>query len=384
MITLRKHQKEFLDKNPDNAILAWEMRTGKSLPACLWSNDPKRNKKAIIVCPKQLKPDWVRDAPHATVYTKEEFKKHYKTIEYPTCLVIDEAHTTAAPIFLKGRSELAVSVYTFIKSNPEMHVLLLTATPIRNDPWSLHTLLCYIGKYYDWKEWRKYFFSLESRPYLRFPAWFPKSDWRMRIRPILEKHCSIVSLRDCVDDLPPEIIDVVKVKTPKYERPIDEIVTWTHEHQHEQINKAKVIKDLGYRKIIISCHYTEQIDALAKELGKDKTVFVLDGRTKHPLEVKKQAQEADECYFIVQSSMGVGFDGHMFSALVFASLSHKTVDHTQMKGRLRSVTDLHPVNYIYLIGGRWDKRIYDSIIKNQEFNPHIYLNEKATRSTANN
>ncbi len=70
---LRKHQKEFLDKNPDRALLAWEMRVGKSLPASIWSNHPSRNSNPIVVCPKQLKSSWQKEAPHATVYTKEEF-----------------------------------------------------------------------------------------------------------------------------------------------------------------------------------------------------------------------------------------------------------------------------------------------------------------------
>ncbi len=372
---LRKHQKEFLDKNPDRALLAWEMRVGKSLPASIWSNHPSRNSNPIVVCPKQLKSSWQKEAPHATVYTKEEFKKYNTTIKYPSCLVIDEAHMTASPLFTKGRSQLATIIYEFIRKHPKLHVLLLTATPIRNDPSSLHTLLCYIGVYIPWKDWRNEFYSLESRPFLRFPAYFPKVTWRITIRKYLEKYADIVSLRDCVTDLPPEIIEIVKVKTPKYVPKVDEITRWTDEHQHEQINKADAIKKLGYRKLIIACNYTEQIKSLEKELSKDKPVFVLNGQTKNPDEVKRQAQEADDCYFIVQADMGIGFDGYMFPALVFASMSHKSVSHTQMKGRLRSVEDLHPVIYYYLIGGVWDQRIYNSIIKNQDFNPHIYLNK---------
>jgi len=374
-MVLRKHQQKFLNQNPDNAILAWEMRVGKFLPGCLWSNDPKRNSNPIIICPKALKSEWIKGAPHATVYSKEEFKKHWNTIKNPSCIVIDEAQTTASALFTKGRSQLSTDIYNFIKDNKGINVLLLTATPIRNDPASLHTLLCYIGVYIPWKEWRNEFYTLESRPFLRFPAWFPRSDWRVKIRKYLEMHCNIVSLRDCVDDLPPEMIEIVKVKTPPYERVEGEITRWTDIHQHEQANKVEAIKKLGYRKLIIACQYTAQIDKLAKELIKEKPVFILDGRTKNHDEVKRMAQEAPDCYFLVQSSMGLGFDGYMFPALVFASMSHKSVDHTQMKGRLRSLEDLHPSIIFYLIGGIWDKRIYDSIILNQNFNPHIYLHE---------
>ena len=41
-------------------------------------------------------------------------------------------------------------------------------------------------------------------------------------------------------------------------------------------------------------------------------------------------------------------------------------------GRMRHVEHMRAVTPYYLIGGRWDKRIYDTIEKGQDFNPHIY------------
>ena len=143
-----------------------------------------------------------------------------------------------------------------------------------------------------------------------------------------------------------------------------------HEHRHEQQHKAPEILRLGYRKVLVVAHYTEQIDELVKELGKDRPVFVLDGRTKDAAAVKQAAQEADDCYFIVQASMGFGFDGWMFSAIVFASMSHACVAHTQMLGRMRHLDHLKVVPAYYLLGGRWDKRIYDTIQRGKDFNPH--------------
>jgi superfamily II DNA or RNA helicase len=373
-LILRKHQQRFIDSNPNKALLCWEMRTGKSLPATMWGQ--LRSDNCIVVCPKQLVNDWKTLAPFATVFSKEQFKKNWKTIKKPSALIVDECHTFASPLFTKNRSQLATAMYSFVKDNPEMGVLLLSATPIRNDPSSLHTLLCYIGVYIPWKDWRDVFYELQYRPYLPRPAYFPKSNWRITIRTVLEKYADIVSLKDCVDYLPPVTSEIVKIDTPKYIRPTDEEYRWTNEHQHEQINKAEYIKSLGYRKIIIACHYTFQIDELKKILEKERPVFVLDGRTKDPDLVKKQAKEADECYWILQSSMGFGLDAWMFGALVFASMSHTALHHTQMTGRMTSVDYPKPIFMYYLIGGIWDKRIYDSIIKNQDFNPHIYLNEK--------
>lgn len=374
------HQQKFLDQNPNKAILAWEMRTGKTLPASIWIDHPCRSDNTYIITPKQNIKDWQNMGTKATILTKEQFKKVRSTIVAPTAIVVDEAHYFASGLFIKGRSQLSTALYSLLKDNPKCHVLLLTATPIRQNAWSLHTLLCFIGVYYDWRSWRSKFFHLVRLPFLRFPTWMPEPDWRINIRGVLEKHCNIVSLKDIVDYLPPAESKIIKIKQEKYERPKDEIVTWSHEHQHEQQNKYKEILNLGYKKLIVVAYYTEQIDQLKKELEKEKPVFVLDGRTKDANEVKKLAQEADECYFIVQSSMGFGFDGYMFGAIVFASMSHSCLHHTQMTGRSRHLKYLRPVYYYYLMGGRWDKRIYDTIQLGKDFNPHIYLNE-TTKST---
>lgn len=377
------HQQTFIDRNPNKEILAWEMRVGKTLPASVWIDNPCRAGNTYIITPKQNKKDWERMGTKAMVLSKEEFKK--TDIKNPTAIVIDEAHNFASALFIRkgtGRSQLAEKLYKLVQQYPDAHILLLTATPIRQDAWSLHTLLCFIGVYYDWKEWRAKFFTKKAMPFLPRPAWMkqdemptawvPHKDWRIKIRPVLEKHCNIVSLRDIVDYLPPIEPVEIKIKQPAYVPPRDEVVTWVHEHQHEQQNKHKEILALEYRKILVVAHYTAQIDDLTRELQKEKPVYVLDGRTKDADAVKTAAQESPDCYFIVQASMGFGFDGYMFSAIIFASMSHSCVHHTQMLGRMRHQKYLHDVPAYYLIGGKWDERIYQTIKRGEDFNPHTY------------
>ena len=361
------HQQRIIDINPKKSLLCWEMRTGKTLPASMWG---QKRPSCLVVCPKQLLKDWQKLMPTDDVLTKEQFKKGYKKLEKYHALIIEEAHVFGSPLFTRGRSQLSTAMYEFIKANPEMDVLLLTATPIRNDPSSLHTLLCFIGVFIPWKEWRARFYELKHMPYLPRPAYFPVKDWRVKIRPILEKYADIVSLQDVVDYLPPYSEEVVEVKPPKAREQFEK---WTEEHLYEQTNKDDYIKTLGYRKILIVAHYTEQIDQLEKSLKSERPVFVMDGRSKDPTNTIKQAQESDECYFIVQASMGVGFDGYMFGAMVFASMSHSVVSHTQMFGRLRHLEHLKPLMYYYIIGGKWDKRIYESVKAGEDFNPHKYV-----------
>lgn len=381
---LYPHQKRILNAKPNKEILVWEMRTGKSLPAQLWLQG--KNGYRLVVTPKQNKESWKFD-PSVDVFSKEEFKKHIQTIikKKPTAIVIDEAHYFASPLFIRrgnGRSQLAEALYTLVKTLPDMKILLLTATPLRQDAWSLHTLLCYKGVYYDWKLWQKEFFEqrpaywMQKKPWMKETptVWMPKSDWRIRILPLLSKHCDVVAMKDIVEYLPPITPSLVQVPHEKYKKPEHELVTWVHEHQYEQTKKEIEVKRIaeGYRKVILVVHYTDQIDALATALGNERPVFILDGRTKKPEETIKQAQEADDAFLIVQASMGFGWDGYVFGTIIFVSMSHSVVNHTQMLGRIRHPKFLKDIDAYYLIGGRWDTRIYECIKNGQDFNPHTY------------
>ena len=382
MYVLRPHQRRIVETNPQKALLVHEMRTGKSLIAKLWLEHPSRNQNPYVVCLKQNKKDWLELCPTATVYTKEEFKKYRSLIKNPTAIVIDEAHNFAAPLFItKKRSQLVEAMYSLVKQNPEMDVLLLTATPLSNDPASLHTLLTFIGHYIDWKEYQRQFYTLEYKPFLPRPAFFPIKDWRAKANEILTKYADIVSLADCVDFLPPVIEEIIRVKTPPRPYADDEDYHWTKDHLHEQSLKLPEIRKVGsgYRKVILVCHYTAQIDELQKELSKDRPVYVLDGRSKDPSTVKRMAQEDTDCYFIVQAAMGFGWDGYMFGCMVLVSMAHRQINYTQMLGRLTSVDHPKPCVYYYLLGGKWDGIIYKTLKEGEDFNPHKY--ETITRPT---
>lgn len=362
------HQQRVVEWNPSKALLNWEMRVGKSLPAALWIDLPEQVGNTYIITKKSNKKEWQGYKTKATVLTKEEFKK--TEIISPTAIVVDECHHFASGLFVKGRSAFATRMYTLLRKYPECHVLLLTATPVRNSPWSFHTLLCFLGVYIPWKEWREEFFELQHLPFMKYPGWMPKANWRELMQSYVNKYTDILSLKDVVDDLPPATSRIIAVKQKPYKKPVDEIVTWHHEHKHEQHGKGKEILELGYRKLIVVCYYTEQLDALAKELSKEKTVFILDGRTKDQEGTIKQAQEADECYLLVQSGCGEGWDGWMFGAMVFASMDHTYVSNVQMHGRQRHPKYLRDIEIIYLVGGRWDQKILNAYNNAENFNPH--------------
>jgi hypothetical protein len=206
-------------------------------------------------------------------------------------------------------------------------------------------------------------------PYLPRPAYIPKVDWRQRIRPILEKHADIVLLKDCVD-LPPVYEEKINIKSEPFTSAIDGKIFFD-EHRHEQKNKAKEIIEIGkeYRKVLVVAYYREQIEELKAQLSKDKDTFVIYGGVSDQEKVIGQAQEADDCYFIVQASIGAGFDADQFSCVVFASMSYAVRDYVQMKFRVRRIHNLHPVKYVYLIAGRCDRAVLRNIELGKDFVP---------------
>lgn len=377
-----KHQEKFVKDYKGKTLLVHEGGTGKTVCACLWLRD-KRDVYALVVCPKKVVRKWQNElnkwGTKATVVSKDDFKK--LPIARYSAIVIDEADEFASPLFVASkRSQLSSKLYEQIKAFPSTPTLLLTATPIRSHPWNLHTLLCFMGHYIDFKKWRDHFFDLKRMPYLPRPAYIPKVDWRQRIRPILEKYADIVLLKDCIGELPPVYEEKINIKSESFTLAIDGKVFFD-EHRHEQKNKAKEIIKIGkeYRKILVVAYYREQIAELERELEKDKPVFAIYGGVKDQEGVIKQAQEADDCYFIVQASIGAGFDADQFSCVVFASMSYAVRDFVQMKFRVRRIHNLHPVKYVFLLAGRCDRAVLHNIELGKDFIPSEWNATKPTQ-----
>lgn len=377
---LLAHQIKFAQGYSDKGLLVHEGGTGKTVCAAVWLKDG-RDSDALVVCPKRIVKKWEKTLKEwgtkATVLSKDEFKK--RPLKRWSARVIDEADEFASPLFLKGRSQLSTKMYEQIKAYPDTPTLELTATPIRSTPWNLHTLLTFLGKYSDWKEWRIRFFDLESRPFVQWKAWFKKDDWRIEIVRELEKHADIVLLKDCVSDLPPIEEEIVSLKSKPYKRPADVDLTSSaliaDEHKHEQVVKLPTILQIAkeYRKVLVVAYFVEQVEELNRQLGKDRLTFMVHGQTNDQEAVLQEANDSkDECFLIVQSSLGAGFDADSFSCVVFASMSYPVRDFVQMKYRVRRIHNLHPVKYFYLHGGRWDRHIYESVQLGKDFVPSEY------------
>lgn len=377
------HQRRFLEKGLDRALLVHETGTGKSITAICWLKQrPKL--KAVIICPKGIVGKWQRDLKEwgikAEVITRDNVKRH--DISKYNALVIDEAQDFSSALFAKNRSQRASRIYNHVKMYPKTHILLLTATPIRSTPWNIHTLGCYINHFWPIKEFRDHFFYFTDL-YGRY-HYELKSDWRKNVRPYVEEIADIVLMKDCID-VPTQNSQVVTIPWTKKQEIalgahyLEPSAAWHERAKAEQgAVKLKALKGIldGYRKAIVVCYYTEQIERYAKELGKDRAVFVLQGSTKDQDSVIEAAKEADDCIFLIQASMGAGFDASEFSVVIFASMSFRYVDYVQMQGRVKRINNLHENLFIHLIAGKCDKAVYDRIMEGKDFDVHHEITTK--------
>lgn len=374
---LLNHQIKYAQHYKDKELVVWETGTGKTVGACVWQKDG-RDVDSLVVSPKRVIKKWgvelTKWGTKATIVSKEQLKKEdWIRRKKWSSITVDEADEFASPLFTKGRSKLSEAMYELIQNNQETPILLLSATPIRSNPWNLHTLLTFKGYYIDWKKWREAFFKLERRPYLPHPAWLPRYDWRQRIRPVLERNSDIVLMKDCVGELPAETTEHIEVTCDpfQFDDEWSPSAAFVAEHRNEQEYKPAKILDIGkgYRKVLVVAHYREQCIELERILSKDRTTYMVMGGVKDQEKILKEANECDECYLIVQASLNAGFDLDSFSICIFASMSYSVRDWIQMKGRIRRIHNLHPVNYTYLVAGRCDEAVIENILLGKEFVP---------------
>ncbi len=378
MKTLYKHQERFLAKNPDRALLLWEAGSGKSLAACEWLKK-RPLLKALVIAPKSIQDKWKKDLKEsgvkADVVTTDGIKK-IDMMQY-RAIVADEAHNLAAPIFTAERSARVEVFYNFVKEYPKAHILLLSATPVRSKSWNAHTLSTFVGKYHDWRKWRKKFYRMTDT----FGRWHfePVKTWRKDVRPYIEEISDIVLMRDIVE-VPKHSEAVIQISWTKADESLLEkhweaAKDWHARHRAE--NGRKKFDELEqimsqYRKVVVVCYYLSQIEDYKKWIGDDREVFVMTGATKDQGAVIQAAQEADDAILLIQASLGAGFDLDTFSMMVFASMDFRYVSLVQMKARINRIHNLHSNRYVYLIGGKADAAVYETLQKGKDFDPISY------------
>lgn len=379
---LYRHQQNFINKNPNRALLCHEAGTGKTITALAWLS-LRSQTKALVVAPLGVQKMWNDNLKEwnikADVITSDAVKK--VDLDKYKVLIIDEAQNFCSPLFSKSRSQRVTAIYNFVKKNTDAHILCLSATPIRSHPENLHTLACFLGKYWDIKKFRDEFTHLTDM-FGRLHR-EPNKDWRIKIRPYLESIADIVLMADCVD-VPVHEHRVIETKWDKKneqklkEQYLEPSKEWHTRHRLEQSEeKWKELEKIidGNRKVVVVCYYLEQIEDYKKRIGNERQVYIMTGSTKNQGQVVKDANDSDDCVLLIQSGLGAGFDLDKFSVMVFASMGFAFVHLVQMQARINRIHNLHKNQYIYLLGGKCDRGVKEQLDKGLDFHPPAYYNK---------
>lgn len=393
---LYKHQQALVDLFPKRHLLAWQVRTGKTLTAIHLAN--KAGVSTLVIVPKKLKDQWKRELQtHATfkghILSKEEFKRDFKDIPKYDCLIVDEAHH-----FSGMKSQVSKALEKYIKIHKPTYVYLLTGTPYRSSPWNIYRLATILGHKWDFLDFRQRFF--QERYLGRGVVFIARKDCQQDMAMLVSKIGSVVRLQDCTDmppDLPPVVEDIEMteeqhelVKAIK-QTETDILARFTKYHQAAsgviggnefkdsytiKTNKDARIVELinDNERVLVFARYNAQLAHIArllKEYGIPHVV--INGQTQ---DIEKARQDVRDLKYgagLIQISGAEGYDFSGYNVAVYASLSYSLLDFEQSQGRIKHMNKGTPNVYIILnCKDSADGPVWESIGNKQSFSEAIF------------
>lgn len=399
MITPYAHQQATVDRFPKRELMAWQVRTGKTLTSILLAN--KAACPALFIVPKQLFKQWhVELMQHCTVpfelITKEQFRKHAKTLGGRNTVVVDEAHH-----FSGMHSVLSRYLMAYIRLHSVEHVYLLTGTPYRSTPWNIYRLAQILGVKWDYFKFRNEFF--EERHLGRRVVWQPKPNCQDALAAKVREIGSIVRLDECTD-MPTDPLPIVETVDPTAEQRVmyEEIRTvesnpLTRFGKLHQAAQGILIGDgyvedrmvpcqkdavvLSYLKEydrgLLFCRYNLQIERYRRLCEQEGIPYiVINGATKDVDEARRQVREMKYGLAIIQSACAEGYDFSMHSLTMYASLSYSYLDFEQSQGRTKHMEKRVPNTYVIInTKGSNDLPVWASIQNKRSFSEAVYAKE---------
>jgi superfamily II DNA or RNA helicase len=397
MIKLWSHQQRIIDQNPKKHLLAHEVGTGKTITAITLAK--KNNQKALVICPKSIKQQWLEQVPDDwLVLHKEGFKKMWnaKSISHYNCLIIDECHFFASP-----KSQLTKSLLSYIaRYNPE-YIYLLTGTPYTSSSWSIYTYGLILGKNWRWIDWNRKFFDQIKMGRLKIPVQKKKINGvptEEVIASVVKSLGSTVKMEETLGDMamPEQIFQTEYFELTKEQREaiasltdLVPITLWTKTHElcgatlkgdgytpdkFFKSQKLDRVLELAkvHPKLVIVCRYNLEIHRLEAELKAYK-VIVINGETKDVYRATQEAEQSDRCIVLVQASVSSGYELPTFPLMIFYSLDFSLVNYLQVLGRISRRNRLKRNVYLSLVIPKTiDEDVWKCMQRKEEFNISIY------------
>lgn len=405
-MNLYAHQKKIVDLLPHKHLLAHGLGTGKTITALALAR--RVNLGTLIICPKMLKPKWEREANSWLVNTeyglmtrgdyvvlsKEEFKKHFKTLPRFQAIIVDEAHNTFGSLKSQGHKAL----YAYIKVHNPTYVWLLTGTPYTSTPMSVFALGRLLGAPWKWMDFRDQYFR--ERYIGRRVIFEPRPGIEAAIAERVKEIGSVVRLDECID-VPPQTFeeeefawtsDQLKALKELKERESNPLTRFTKAHQIAQgiligdeyrpdqffkcLKNDRVVELAEQNeKLIVFSRYNLHLEHLSDMLNEKGILnVVINGATKNREALINTSNAAKRVILLVQADCSEGWEAPSFGVVVHACLGYSYVKYNQSLGRVLRINAPKPNYYLTLTTkDSADMLVSEAMRKKESFHDAIFL-----------
>ena len=376
----------------------------------------------LVICPKQQRLDhtWLNENEKwgtnktLTVISKEDLRRDWNHLLRYDTVIIDECHYNLGvmPQYVQRKkvqipktSGIFDATLNYIRKFPPKRFYLLSATPATKPlhVWAIATLF---GQKWDFENFRrKYYFEVRVGGARRI--WMPRKDDQSKqdlanLVKVFGYTGSISEFVDVPDQIdktveialspqqktalnnlaisePDALIRASRARTIEngvlYGKKIEVIDNKTDKMTDETtIYPSRKIdyileRALEFPKLLIFANYTSQILEIEKALvNEGYKVSTLTGKTKDRGFIRRVDQSKEPHIIVAQSSVSSGWEFPSCPCVIFASLSWKSVDHIQARGRVLRMNRLKKNLYIYLVvKGGSDERCYKAIMDGNDF-----------------
>lgn len=390
---LEPHQQQVKDEDKPVVGLFFDRGIGKTVIALSLAQG-----KTLVVCKKQQKDEQTFEREckkfgidlDLTVMSRDEFRKHHKSLGFYDTLIIDEAdqmlngHISVWRGIMKMiSSDIAKALKWYVKTMKPVRVYPASATILRT-PVVLYNVAQILGVHWNVDDYIKTFYYIREGK--------AKVDTKKNDRLIMNaRKLGYTGSHNKYKYVPEqEIIPIFLPLTDEQKYHVSEVTkAYTDKNvqlsklyqvhngiingnQYEETiripnNKDEYIKNIvkQEKQVIIFAQHTEQIEVL-KEILSDYKLFVLTGSTKKRKELNEEAKKTDEYIFIAQSTISAGWELPACPVTIFAS-GWVADDTIQGEGRVQRGNNLKKNKYYYIMTDTSvDRALYQKLLTKKE------------------
>lgn len=412
---LKPHQQKVIDTAPNKWALFFDCGLGKTATALSLVDTRLSGGKVLVITTKSLKDNWkceidlwIKDKGKNVfyVYSKEEFKKVYKTLPKMDCVVIDEAHTASG-----YKSQIHKACVSFISVHKPEHIYLATATPIMSEVWSVWALSRLLGKECMpfWSFRRKFFTEVKMGNKV-IPM--QRKNIEGEITELLRSFGSVVSTEDVLG--PTDVVHETEyfMQTKEQDRAVmllDEDPTtinhMTYFTKCLQIASGtlKTDENGGYEEI--KCSKLDRVKELIEQMSGSKSLHCEQSKqypnicivAKHTAELRMLHNNIPNSYvydghtpkeerqkiiddinkqggvLLLQADCGIGFNLTSINLMVFYSHTFDYIKYSQCLGRNGGFRQKGRNVYLHLVTkGTIDENVLRCLERKESFDISLY------------